>query len=264
MALEGSLREFPVTDIIQMVGLTKQTGAAEVQVVYRGRASIGRIYFRGGNIVFAELENLPSMEAVLTFFTFDDGDFRFITGEPAPREDIRTSNEMIVMQGINRTDEVKVIREMLPSDDVVPLLVDNQSAIVNLRPEEWRLLTFINGQDDVTAISQKSGLSLHNTEKVIAHLLQIGLIEKKQRNLKYMVYNELSDLAASVLGTASKNMLDQSYQRVGLNMESDITPDQALDVVNNFQKLSRLLIGPKRSDTLAEQMRPRIYELYGM
>jgi hypothetical protein len=266
MALEGSLREFPVTDIIQMVSLTKQTGAAEIKVTYRNQPTVGRIYFKGGKVTHAALDNLPSMEAVLTFFTFEDGEFRFITGEQAPREDISSSNEMVVMQGIHRSDEVKVIREVLDSVEIIPLLVDNPQSVnggsINLRPEEWRLLTFINGQDDVATISQKSNLSLHATEKIIVHLLQLGLIEKKQMNVKYILYAELSELAVSVLGTTAKNLIDQSYHRTGLNVESDLTSDQAFEVVNNFQKLSRLLVGPKKADSLAEQMRERISKLY--
>jgi DNA-binding MarR family transcriptional regulator len=266
MALEGSLREFPVTDIIQMVSLSKQTGSAEIRATFRGHPTVGHIYFKGGSVVHVDLENLPAMEAVLTFFTFEDGDFRFNSGEPAPREDIRSSNEMIVMQGINRSDEVKAIREVLPSDDVIPLLVDNPQTVngasINLRPEEWRLLTFINGQDDVATISRKSGLSIHITERIIVNLLQLGLIEKKQRNLKYILYAELSELAVSLLGTTAKNLIDQSYQRIGLTMESDISAEQAFDIVNNFQKLARLLVGPRRSESLADQMRDRVRKLY--
>jgi predicted transcriptional regulator len=261
MALEGSLREFPVTDIIQMVSLSKQTGAAEIRANYRGRNVVARLYFKGGNAIHAELENLPAMEAALTFFTFDDGEFTFLGGEAPAREELRGSNEMLVMQGINRSDEFKAIREILPTDDIIPLLVDNPSvngAAINLRPEEWRLLTFINGQDDVAAIAKRSNLSNHVTERIIAHLLQVGLIEKKQRNLKYILYAELGELAVTQLGTTAKNLLDQSYQRTGLTSESDVTPEQAMAIVDNFQKLARLLVGPTRTERLAEQMRERI------
>jgi len=267
MALEGSLREFPVTDIIQMVSLSKQTGAAEIRANYRGRNIVARLYFRGGNAIHAELENLPAMEAALTFFTFDDGEFTFLGGEAPPREELRGSNEMLVMQGIHRSDEFKVIREILPTDDIIPLLVDNPSvngAAINLRPEEWRLLTFINGQDDVAAIAKRSNLSNHVTERIIAHLLQVGLIEKKQRNLKYILYAELGELAVTQLGTTAKNLLDQSYQRTGLSSESDVTPEQAMAIVDNFQKLARLLVGPTRTERLADQMRDRIRTMFNI
>ncbi|MEI7553746.1 DUF4388 domain-containing protein [Candidatus Chlorohelix sp.] len=268
MALEGSLREFPVTDIIQMVSLTKQTGAAEIKVAYRGQPTVGRIYFRGGNVVFAELDNLPSMEALLSFFSIDDGEFRFITGEPAPREEIHSSSEMLMMQGIKRSDEVKLIRQVLPSDAIVPRLADNPHTVgggsINLRPEEWKLLTFINGQDDIATISRKSNISLHNTEKVIVHLLQLGLVEKQQRNVKYILYTELSELAFGVLGTTAKNLIDQAYQRTHIYIETDITLDQAYELVANFQKLSRLLVGPKKSDMLRDHMRDCVDKLFNI
>ncbi len=270
MALEGPLREFPITDIIQLVSLRKQTGAAELTSVQNNKPMTGRVYFRNGNIVHANLNNNETMgiEALFTFFTWEDGNFRFLSNEMPEREDIKQSNELLVMQGVNQSDEWKQIREFVPNADLVPMLVDNPSSLggpsgFNLKPEEWRLLTFITGQDSVASIARKSGLGEFRTSKVMAHLLQAGLLEKKNVDPRgELVYAELDNLAISQLGTTAKTLLDQAYSRVGLSIEDDIGYEQAQDIVNNFRRLSALLVGPGRAKQLADQMQERVRIIY--
>lgn len=266
MPLEGPLKEFPVTDIIQLVSLQKQTGAAELSTTQNNKQLVGRMYFRGGNIIHATFSNLPALEAVFTFFTWDDGYFRFQNNETPDREDIKQSNEIILMQGVNRADEWKQVKELVPNTDIVPLLVDNPSGVVggiNLKPEEWRVLTLINGQDSVAAIGKRTNLGEFKTSKVIAHLLQLGLIDKKAMSPRgELVYAELDNLAVGQLGTTAKTLLDQSYSRVGLGIEDDIEFEQAQDIVNNFRRLSALLVGPGRAKQLADQMQERIRIIY--
>jgi len=131
-----------------------------------------------------------------------------------------------------------------------------------LRAEDWRLLTMITGQDDLASLARKTGLGEFRTMVIVGNLLKAGLIEKKVHNLKYVLYAELDQLAISQLGQPAKALLDQSYQRLGLRIEDDIAYEQALDVVNNFRKLAALLVGPGRSEKLAEQMRERVRVLY--
>jgi Domain of unknown function (DUF4388) len=269
MGLEGNLREFPVTDIIQMVSLSKQTGVAEIEGVLYGNQTRGRIYFEGGKIVHAELENLPAREAALNFFIFDDGRFRFVNNVLSDRKEISGSNEFLVIEGVNRSDEWKKIKEMLPTTDIIPMMVDNPLAMngggqINLQPPEWKLLTRINSQDDIASLARKTGLGDFLTAKIVAHLLELGLVEKKQRNVKYILYAELDQLAVTQLGTTARSLLDQSYQRLGLTPEDDIEYDQALEIVNQFERLSKLLVGPGRAGRLAEQMRERVQLIFNI
>ena len=69
MALEGDLGEFPLTDIIQLVDLSKKTGGVEVHGQRSGQQFDGWLYFRDGKIVGAELPGHTPLEAVYTFFT---------------------------------------------------------------------------------------------------------------------------------------------------------------------------------------------------
>jgi Domain of unknown function (DUF4388) len=264
MALEGPLQEFSINDIISLVSLGKQTGAAEIEGPMNGRGVTGRLFFKGGSVCHATLMDLPAMEAALTFFTFEEGYFKFIQGVLPEREELRTSNEMLIIQGLNRSDQWKEIRNLVQLQDI-PMLVENApmpDGNIQLRAEDWRLLTMINGQDDVATLSNKTKLGEFRTLSAIATLLRAGLIEKKQRNFKYVLYAELDQLAIGQLGQPAKNLLDKSYRSLNLRPDDDISYEQALDIVNLFRKQAQLLIGPGRSARLAEQMSERVRAVY--
>jgi predicted transcriptional regulator len=263
MALNGPLHEFPLNDIISLVELGKQTGAAEIRSDMNGRPVIGRIYFRAGQVIHAELENLPAEESILTMFTLTEGSFQFLAGETPPKEDIKRNNAFLIMMGINRSDEYKKIKEIVPSTDLVPMLVDNIGMPqVNLTQDEWKVLTATNGKDNLENIARITRLGDFRTRKAVAHLLEMGLIEKKQRNIKYILYAELDNIATSHLGNAAKNLLDQAYQRVKVRVEDDVTYEQALEIVKMFGKLAGMLMGPSRAKVVTDQMTERVRAVF--
>jgi len=262
MALNGPLQEFPLNDIISLVELGKQTGAAEIRSS-DGRSIIGRIYFRSGSIIHAEMGGMPAEEALFTMFTLTEGHFEFINNELPPREEIKRNNAILIMTGINRADEYKKIKEIVPSMDLIPLLAGELGPTnINLTPDEWKVLTAINGKDNLDTISRVTRLGDFRTSKAIAHLLEQGVVEKKQRNVKYILYAELDTIATSHLGNAARNLLEQSYQRARLKTDDDISYEQALEVVEMFRKLAAMLMGPGRAKTVAEQMAERVRVVY--
>ncbi|MEP7189576.1 MAG: DUF4388 domain-containing protein, partial [Roseiflexaceae bacterium] len=104
MALQGDLGDFPLTDIIQLLDLSKKTGAIFMQGM-RGQQQIdGWLHFRDGKIIGAQLGKLPPLEAVYTFFTFTSGPFRFHDDVQLDVPTITQSNEMLIMEGIMRQD----------------------------------------------------------------------------------------------------------------------------------------------------------------
>lgn len=185
-ALQGDLSEFSLTDIIQLVDLSKKTGAIEFEGE-RGTAKRfqGRIFFRDGKIVAAEMPGLSPLDAVYISFTFSSGPFHFLDNVVPKQETISISNEIIIMEGIMRRDawETKPVEESpeLPLS-MIPRLVPNPATgttDINLEAEEWRVLTMVNGQNTVGQIAQRSGLGEVRTREIIVALLSSGLIEDR-------------------------------------------------------------------------------------
>lgn len=264
MALEGPLQEFSINDIISLVSLGKQTGMAEIEGLLNERPVAGALYFKGGQVCQATLLDFPPLEAALTFFIFEEGYFRFHQGQTPDREDLKTSNELIIMQGINRADQWKEVKSLVQPDDV-PLLIQKPSGLngpINLKADDWKLLTAINGQDQAAELAQKTSLGQFRTTLALANLLKAGLVEKKPRTVKFALYTELERLAVGQLGPSAKSLLDQTYQRLNFLPLDELDLHQAIEVVNNFRKLSALLVGPGRSEKLAEQIREKLKTLY--
>src|SRR6476469_3245706 len=180
MALEGTLKDFPLPDIIQLLGLSRKTGA--VDITGSDGSGAGRLFFQGGKVVSAALNGLPPLEAAFHFFTFPGGSFRFAEGEqPDPTlPPITISNEYLIMEGIRRADEWAALRDRVPSLDLPLGLVADPVAVnrdINLKPDEWRVLTMINGRDTIRQIAQRSQFGDFKTAEIVYHLLTVGLVE---------------------------------------------------------------------------------------
>jgi len=183
-ALAGDLSEFPLTDIIQLVDLSKQTGAVVIEGNRSSKTLHGCIYFRDGKIIGAEMSGYAPLEAVYTFFTISSGPFHFHDDMQIDEPTITVSNEVIIMEGIMRQDawQEQDEEESIPSLLMVPRLVPNPatgSSDINLQAEEWRVLTMVNGKNTVGQIAQRSGLGETRTREIIAELLSSGLIEER-------------------------------------------------------------------------------------
>jgi hypothetical protein len=185
-ALAGDLSEFPLTDIIQLVDLSKKTGSVEIEGHRGSKVFKGRIYFRDGKIIGAEVPGLAPLEAIYTFFTVSSGPFHFHDNVVIDEPTITVSNEVIIMEGIMRQDDWQEREEEEedtgPSLAMIPRLVPNPtsgSSDINLQAEEWRVLTMVNGKNTVEQIAQRSGLGEGRTCEIIAELLTSGLIEER-------------------------------------------------------------------------------------
>src|SRR5215510_14211440 len=184
MALQGDLGDFPLTDIIQLLDLSKKTGAVFIQ---------------------GQLGNLLPLEAAYTFFTFTSGPFRFHDDVQLDVPTITQSNEMLIMEGIMRQDAWAKIQDHVPSLNMIPQLVTNPSATgseINLEADEWRVLTMVNARNTVGQIAQRSSLGEVRTCEIIAQLLSSGLIQKREVNLAELLFPELERIATGGLGVS--------------------------------------------------------------
>ncbi|GAB4440987.1 MAG: hypothetical protein OHK0015_37740 [Chloroflexi bacterium OHK40] len=183
MALAGDLSEFPLTDIIQLVDLSKQTGGVHIRGQRGGQTLEGWLYFRDGKIIGASMPGMQPLDAVYTFFTLTSGPFRFYDDKRIETPTITVSNEVIIMEGVMRQDAWASIQKHVPSLTLVPRLVPNPpagSSDINVAAEEWRVLTMVNGRNSVGQIAQRSGLGEFRTCEIIAQMLQSGLIEMRE------------------------------------------------------------------------------------
>src|SRR6266536_2320088 len=265
MALEGDLSEFHLTDIIQLLDLSKKTGA----VFLRGRRGQqqmeGWLYFRDGKIIGAHKGALPPIEAAYTFFTFTSGPFRFHDDVHLDVPTLTQSNEMIIMEGIMRQDAWAKIQEHVPSLTMVPRLVPNPASTgseINLEADEWRVLTMVNGKNTVAQISQRSGLGEIRTCEIIARLLSSGLIQKREVNLAEVLFPELDRLVVAALGTSGQTLLHDSYGRVGIYDHGAVRQEQIVSALTVFESTAARAFGQDRVRQVLADLRAYVQQVF--
>jgi hypothetical protein len=258
MALSGDLSEFPLTDIIQLVDLSKQTGAVHLQGRRGQHQFDGWLYFRDGKIIGAKMGTTAPLEAAYTFFTFNAGPFRFYEGMLPETSTITQSNEMIIMEGIMRQDAWAKVQEQVPSLSMIPRLVPNPSSTgseISLEADEWRVLTMVNGRNTVAHIAQRSGLGEVRTCEIIARLLQNGLVEKREIVLSEALFPELERIVLASLGASARALLHEAYARVGIRDQNTATAEQVASALDVFEAAAARAFGSARIRQPMTEMR---------
>jgi hypothetical protein len=179
MAFQGSLAELHLPDIIQLISVSGKTG-----VFHLADGPLrGEIYLHEGRIVHAQLDDVSGEEAVYALAIWNQGDFKF---EPAAPSEIRTiskSNTNLLMEAARRLDEWRVLSKKIPSVELIPEFVvqESREGQINLNTSEWLILSKIDGHRSVKAIAQASGLSVFDAAKILYGLIATGLIRLRDR-----------------------------------------------------------------------------------
>lgn len=264
MALAGDLSEFALTDLIQLVQLSKKTGGVHIRGQRSGQVFEGWIYFRDGKIIGATMPGRQPLDARYTFFTLSSGPFRFYDDRRLDKPTITLSNEVIIMEGVARQDAWAAISQHLPSLSTVPRLVLNPatgSSEINLEPDEWRVLTMVDGKNTIAQIAQRSGLGELRACEIMVRLLQNGLIEMREPSPREALAPEFERIAAGYVGAGASALLEEAYRLAGVPDPSRATGEQIYAVVDHFERGVARLLDAARAREAAGQLRARAGEL---
>lgn len=125
------------------------------------------------------------LETVYQLFTWAAGDFRFEPNELPPEERITVplSLENVILEGNRRQQEWEKLREEIPDLDVALRFSERPSANlpkISLTREDWRVISFINGQNTVRQIGEYLQLDEFQIRRIVYGLKQNGLVELMQ------------------------------------------------------------------------------------
>ncbi|MDW7709112.1 MAG: DUF4388 domain-containing protein [Deferrisomatales bacterium] len=101
MELRGSLEDFSLPDIIQLVGSGRKTGVLRLQSP-QGSAAL---FFEGGKVVHVEALGAQGEEAVSLLFDLPGGSFRFQTDVPPSLRTIALDPAKLVLEAARLADE---------------------------------------------------------------------------------------------------------------------------------------------------------------
>jgi Tfp pilus assembly protein PilF len=150
------------------------------------RRRLGEILVEIGALTVKELERQVRLQieaVVFELMSWREGFFSFEerSVEDAPAEaTIRISTESLLMEGARRIDEWSRIADKVPHLGVIPVLAsvnDDHPTLLDLLPNEWEVLTIIDGRGDLRAIANSLGRSEFDIAKIAYGLVTTGVVE---------------------------------------------------------------------------------------
>jgi hypothetical protein len=272
MAFQGSLRELPLPDIVQLVSVSGKTGRFALR---REGHPGGEIYLRGGQMVHARVGDLEGEEAVYELAIWPEGDFTFHAGEESPTATIQKSNTNLLMEAARRIDEWQVLSKRIPSTRLVPLFTDQATTTsVSLTALEWRLVCKIDERRTVEDIAAALGQGPFDTCKLLYGLVTSGLVALKEDlsslgadRLQKMTPAELREVFEGIHRQASallangerREDLDAAYRTSRTELDAGRGSEAVVDLVRAEEKLVSAALGPNQSRVFLD----RVQQLLG-
>jgi hypothetical protein len=155
------------------------------------RRRLGEILVDIGAITPRELERQVRLQieaVVFELMSWREGFFSFeerSTDEAPAEASIRISTESLLMEGARRIDEWSRIADKVPHLGVVPVLAavnDDHPTLLDLLPNEWEVLTIIDGRLDLRGIANSLGRSEFDIAKIAYGLVTTGVVELRAQN----------------------------------------------------------------------------------
>jgi len=146
---------------------------------------LGEILVESGAVTRRELERhvrFQVEEVVFELMSWREGFFSFeereVVNVPAEAT-IRISTESLLMEGARRIDEWSRIEGKIPHLGVVPSLcavTDDHAAQLDLLPNEWEVLSEIDGARDLRAIAAELARSEFDVARIAYGLVTTGVV----------------------------------------------------------------------------------------
>ena len=173
-SLVGSLGVFTISDVLTLLAETEQTG--ELQVV--GSGVDGRVWLGDGELSNAHVGSATTIgQAVFELACVTEGWFYFTAGLVSSSGQPRVPVGAVLDEVRPQVEEWREIREVVPLDSVVSLSPTPPGDDVQIRGDQWRVLTTIgNGGHSVKSVLDAIGGDQITGLRTLRDLSQAGLI----------------------------------------------------------------------------------------
>lgn len=185
--LEGSLHEFALADVLQLLELGRRTGVLRIDDEARGLA--GDVALADGAVTGARLgARAAAREAdvqaiVCALLEARVGRFAFVParepdGDAPARPSVRRVRvEAILVEAARRADEWARLADLVPHAAAVPTLVDlGASDPLSLGARQWALLAEVDGARDVVGLAAALGRDPLELAGALGELARLGLV----------------------------------------------------------------------------------------
>jgi hypothetical protein len=153
-----------------------------VELQEKSRMLLGMILVNNGAIAerdLARMLRLKAEESIYDIFSWAEGDFRFLDDvlPESAMVPMRMDVTGIVMEGVQRVDEWRRIRQIIPNEQIIPVAISDLSTVPGLGPGDQRILGLINDERTIEEIRQQTRSTEYQTCKLIFDQWQLGRLK---------------------------------------------------------------------------------------
>ncbi|MBI3179171.1 MAG: response regulator, partial [Deltaproteobacteria bacterium] len=171
----GNLADMGVVDLIQTIEIGRKSGVIHFR--RRGRDA-GKIYFRNGKVIDAEMPPLTAEHAVYRLMVWNEGTFEIEFGAVERPDVVDLSSQGLLMEGMRRVDEWGRLLEQLPPLDTRFGIDADELAerLAEIPDEVDGILKFFDGRKSLLEVVEESGFGDLEALNIISKLYFEGLI----------------------------------------------------------------------------------------
>jgi hypothetical protein len=178
-ALNGSLKEVSLTDLLQFLTQSRKHGVLRLDM---GGGSIGKIFVRDGRILYATWvgqANIGPARLLFRLMRLKEGNFEFCAPERHPvAQEIKQSADSLLLEGVQEADEFNGL-----SAEVPPLTARLQTAkpegdvrLRSLSPDELDVLELALDRPTIQEVMDRHPSSDLEAARHLARLLKAGFL----------------------------------------------------------------------------------------
>jgi hypothetical protein len=180
-----------IGDLLVRSGRLTDADLARVQEAQLSgdRRRFGEILIAFGLVTAREMERQMRLQieaVVFELMSWSEGNFRFDEGlseDALLYASTPLGTESLLMEGARRIDEWSRIADRVPNLSVIPDLAPGDSdhpALLDLLPQEWKVLAEIDGQADLRMIAANLAMSEFDVARVVYGLVTTGVVLLRQ------------------------------------------------------------------------------------
>ena len=218
--------------------------------------------------------NLRGDSAVYEMAIWSEGTFTFKPGEESGQVTIHMSNASLMMESARRLDEWRVLSRKIPSLDLVPYFSsrDKGADQVTLSPQEWILVTRIDGQRTIEEIADELKWAPFDVSKLLFGMITTGLValggpgETGPQNSRWQagpspvtllgLAEKIRAVALDVVGPGGERTIEKQYTTARTLIERGEGFSALREMVEQNTKAISLLKGSDTAAMFDEQVRP--------
>jgi hypothetical protein len=169
---KGKIEDLPLPDVLTLISSNKKSGVLEV----KGESDAGRVYFKGGKIFYAILndnEDLGPMKALFRMVGFQEGsyDLKPPTDEEFMLE-LETPTDQLVADAKREMDELRAMQSELPElEDMLLLPKPLKPSLSKLSPDELDVLQIAINDGFFQAVLDRSPFTDLRTSQIVKSLI---------------------------------------------------------------------------------------------